>query len=179
MSTKKFTVQPARNPSPEAANALLDRLEAELTRLERVRPQLQATAKKAANIIVSHLAGRPSVPVVRVRITVSGKARFLFTSLTGNGATYVVDPKSWSCSCPAYHRYPGPCKHALSAYVLWRVAHPDRTVAAVIRRAPDGCPAGCQDGILRITHEYVHQHTGEVQKRTMRLPCRRCKGGAA
>lgn len=113
---------PARKTTPEAANALLDRLEAELDRLARCRPHLERRIVKASHILVSHLAGRPRTQVVRVRISKTGKPRFLFSSLTENGAVYTVDPSSWQCSCPAAHRYEGPCKHGISAWVLSRVA---------------------------------------------------------
>lgn len=114
--------QHAPAPSPETANALLDRIEQEIDRLKRHRPQLKARITKASNILVAHLAGRPAMPVVRVRISKTGRPRFLFSSLTGNGATYVVDANTWTCSCPAAHRYEGPCKHGLAAWVLWRVS---------------------------------------------------------
>lgn len=113
---------PATTPTPEAVNALLDRIEAEIERLKRARPGLEARITKASNILVAHLAGRPAMPIVRVRISKTGRPRFLFTSLTGNGAVYTVDPVSWSCSCPDHQRRDAACKHGLAAYVLARVA---------------------------------------------------------
>lgn len=113
---------PTTTPPPEAVNALLDRIEQEIDRLKRARPGLEARITKASNILVAHLAGRPAMPVVRVRISKTGRPRFLFTSLTGNGAVYTVDPVSWQCSCPDHQRRDAACKHGLAAYVLARVA---------------------------------------------------------
>lgn len=108
--------------SADAANALLDRIEVEIARLKRHRPHLEAKITKASNILVAHLAGRPAMPIIRARITLSGKARLLFASLSERGVVYSVDPATWACSCPDHHRRGGICKHGLAGYVLQRVA---------------------------------------------------------
>ena len=120
------TVRPseAAHTTPEAANAILDRIEAEIDRLKRHRPHLEAKITKSSNILVAHFAGRPAMPIVRIRITPSGKARFLFASLGERGVVYSVDPQSLSCSCPDHHRRGTICKHGLAAYILQRVAQP-------------------------------------------------------
>jgi uncharacterized Zn finger protein len=78
---------------------------------------------RAAGILVTHLAC-PNQRVILVRIGLGGRPKFIFRSLNERGATYVINPVVWSCSCPAHHRTGGPCKHTLAAYVLWRVAGP-------------------------------------------------------
>lgn len=62
---------------------------------------------------LSHLAGRPAKPVVRVRISKTGKPRFLLNALSGNGANCLKMRLSNG------HRYQGPCKHGIVAWVLW------------------------------------------------------------
>lgn len=160
----------------EKANDLLDKIEDELDRLRRGRPQLEATIQKASNILTAHLAGRPRHQIVRVRTSKSGKPRFLFTNLSGSGATYVVDVASWSCTCPAAHRYEGVCKHGVAAFILWRVSRvADRSHGTVIRRDPDGCFA-CEGGLVRSSQPHRNDRTGVVSYRTLILPCKSCGG---
>ncbi len=97
----------------------LGRIEAELARLRECRPALDGVIDRAAGIIVAHLAC-PDQRVIVVRIGLGGRPKFLFRSLRERGASYVINPVIWSCSCPAYHRTGGPCKHVLAAYVLYR-----------------------------------------------------------
>lgn len=170
--------QPARTIPPAVANDLLDRLELELARLERGRPHLAERVQRASNLIVSHLAGRPSRPVVRVRTTPSGRARFLFNSLATSGVVYSVEPGSWSCTCPDRHRRGDACKHSIAAYALWRVSRvADRSHGVAVRRDPAGCPM-CTNGLVKRTQPCVNTATGELKERVLTLPCKSC-GGAA
>jgi hypothetical protein len=102
---------------------MLERIEEEIDRLRECRPALDGVTDRAAGIIVAHLACRRSRVIV-VRIGLGGRPKYVFRSLNERGATYVINPVIWSCSCPAYHRTGGPCKHVLAAYVLHRVARP-------------------------------------------------------
>ena len=45
-----------------------------------------------------------------------GRARFLLVS-GSKGAVYVVDPTTWSCSCPDHHRRGAGCKFSVA--VAW------------------------------------------------------------
>jgi hypothetical protein len=116
-----------RIPQQDAASTpeldTLGRIEAELARLRECRPALDGVTDRAAGIIVAHLACRRSRVIV-VRIGLGGRPKYIFRSLNERGATYVINPVVWSCSCPAYHRTGGPCKHVLAAYILYRVARP-------------------------------------------------------
>ncbi len=160
--------------APTTQEAIVECIEQELSRLRQRRPHLDRRIERATNLLVVHLSSPGSV--IRVRVGAGGP-RFLVASLSDRGAVYSVDPETWSCSCPAAHRYEGPCKHALSAYVLWRVAQPDRSHGTVVRRDPVGCPV-CENGLVRRTESYVNATTGELKERTLSLPCRAC-GGAA
>jgi hypothetical protein len=102
---------------------LLDRIEAEIGRLREKRPALSDRIDRAANILVVHLACPRQRPIkVRVR---DGRPRLLVNG-TG-GRVYVVEPRSWSCSCPDYHRAGlGACKHGIACYLLWRASQPAR-----------------------------------------------------
>lgn len=109
-------------PNPEQDD-LLARIEEELARLRECRPALDGVVDRAAGIIVSHLAC-PKQRVILVRIGLGGRPKYIFRSLNERGATYVINPVCWSCSCPAYHRTGGPCKHTVASYILWRSARP-------------------------------------------------------
>ncbi len=61
----------------------------------------------------------PRAQVIRVRVR-DGRARFLVSG--SEGAVYVVDPRSWDCSCPDFHRRGAGCKHALACWALWRAS---------------------------------------------------------
>lgn len=151
--------------------ALVEYIEQELSRLRQRRPQLDRRIERATNLLVVHLSSPGSV--IRVRVG-AGAPRFLVASLNDREAVYSVDPETWSCSCPDFHRNNFPCKHAICCYVLWRVAQYDRSCGAVSRRNP-GCRA-CRDGIVYVGQAFVNRETGEVRERTLALPCRSCKG---
>ncbi len=114
--------------APTTERDLLARIEEELARLRECRPALDGVIDRAAGIIVSHLACRRSRVIV-LRIGLGGRPKYIFRSLNERGATYVINPVVWSCSCPAYHRTGGPCKHVLAAFVMYRVASPLPPVA--------------------------------------------------
>jgi hypothetical protein len=106
-------------PKPFPSEVLLDRIELEIGRLQEKRPALDARIDRAANILVTHLAC-PRQRVIRVRLR-GGHARFLVNG--SGGGVYVVDPLSWSCSCPDFHRADlGACKHSICCFILWRVS---------------------------------------------------------
>jgi hypothetical protein len=103
---------------------LAERAEEEISRLRQIRPALSSRIDRAATILVMHLSSPRSLKTMRVRVGAGGP-RFLVASgsTSSAGAVYVVDPHTWSCSCPDYHRRNGgACKHAIAAYVLWRCA---------------------------------------------------------
>ena len=152
MAERSLAHDRALNTSPE--NMLLDRIEYEIGRLRERRPALDAVIDRAASIIVAHLAC-PRQRVIRVRIGLGGRAKFLFRSLNDRGATYVISPSVWSCSCPAYHRLEGrrPCKHTLAAYVLWRAAQPEPKAR---QRTCDGCDQRFSVGEMIELHEDNH-----------------------
>lgn len=170
---RESVAQPAPTPTTPR-EAIVECIEQELSRLRQRRPHLDRRIERATNLLVVHLSSPSSV--IRIRVGAGGP-RFLVASLNDRGAVYSVDPETWSCSCPAAHRYKGPCKHVLSAYVLWRVAQPDRSHDTVVRQDSDGCPV-CENGLVRRTENYVNTTTGELKERTLSLPCRAC-GGAA
>lgn len=105
--------------------SVLERIEEEIHRLRERRPALEGVLDRATGIITTHLACRRQRVIV-VRVGLDGRYKFLFSSLRDKGATYVINPSLWSCSCPAHHRTGGPCKHSIAAYVLWRAARPLR-----------------------------------------------------
>ena len=107
------------------------RVEEEIALLREQRPGLGARLDRATNLLVVHLAC-PRQRVIRVRIRMNGHARFLVNG--SEGAVYIVDPETWSCSCPDYHRRDAICKHALASYLLWRAAQPKAR-----KRTCDGC----------------------------------------
>ncbi len=117
MDTEKIAHPPALNTP---LDALVAKIEQELERLRAKRPGLSSRISRAANILVTHLSCRRQ-GVIRVRVR-QGRSRFLVNG--SGGSVYSVDPADWSCSCPDHHRRDATCKHALAAYVLWRVSRP-------------------------------------------------------
>ena len=82
-------------------------VERELARVSAARPGLASRVERAGDIVVTHLSCRRQ-RVIRVRVR-DGRARFLVSG--SGGAVYVVDPASWSCTCPDHHRRGAGCKH--------------------------------------------------------------------
>ncbi len=97
---------------------------------------------------MQHLSCPRQRPIkVRVR---QGRLHFLVDG--SGGATYAVDPETWSCSCPDHHRRDGAaCKHAISCWVLVRAARP--------RPAPELVPCtSCgkalpNSSLVEVTHQ--------------------------
>ena len=139
---------------------LLDRLEEEIARLREKRPAPSERIDRATSIIVTHLACRQQ-KVIRVRLR-GGRARFLVDG--SGGAVYVVDPATWTCSCPDFHRRDATCKHVLCCYVLWLASLRTR------RRACVGCGKTLPRRHLREVHHddpAEHWFLGD-------LVCREC-----
>ncbi len=97
---------------------IADRIEQELARVRAKRPELASRISRAENIVATHLSCRRA-RVIRVRVR-DGRPRFLVNG--SEGAVYVVDQASWSCTCPDHHRHGKGCKHALAAWALWRAS---------------------------------------------------------
>ena len=122
-----WCADPRGRKAEEACSPLeriAERAEQEIFRLKEMRPALSSRIDRAATILVMHLSSPRSLKTMRVRVGAGGQ-RFLVASGSASsaGAVYVVDPYTWSCSCPDYHRRNGgACKHAIAAYALWRCA---------------------------------------------------------
>ncbi len=101
----------------EVLRTVAERVEAELERLRAARPALSSRISRAGNILVTHLSCRRQ-RMIRVRVR-DGRPRFLVSG--SGGAVYVVDPRSWECSCPDAHRRGRGCKHSIACWALWRV----------------------------------------------------------
>ncbi len=120
------------------SQTIAERIEQELDRLRRfadaARPALATRIDRAGDILVTHLSCRRS-NVIRVRVGADGP-RFLVSSASSGGAVYVVDPASWSCSCPDHHRRGAVCKHALACWALGRAsARPALQAADLLQAA--------------------------------------------
>ncbi len=130
-------------------NSVLDTIaesvERELSRLSAARPGLASRVERAGNIVVTHLSCRRQ-RVIRVRVR-EGRARFLVSG--SGGAVYVVDPSTWSCTCPDHHRRGAGCKHSIACWALWR---------ASARPALPGGVAEDLDGL---------EHVGEIVGRAL------------
>ncbi len=100
------------------SQTIAERIEQELDRVRAARPALSSRIDRAGDILVTHLSCRRS-NVIRVRVGLDGP-RFLVSG--SGGAVYVVDPTSWSCSCPDHHRRGKGCKHALACWALGRAS---------------------------------------------------------
>lgn len=163
--------QPA--PTPATPREIIaERIDVETARLRERRPHLDRRIERATNLLVAHLSSPGAV--IRVRVG-AGDPRFLVASLNDRGAVYTVNPGSWACSCPDFHRNNSPCKHAICCFVLWRLAQCGRSYGAVNRREVVGCPI-CRNGIVHVGQAFVNRENGEIRERTLALPCKRCGG---
>jgi hypothetical protein len=156
-------------PSPASLSTrkelLADRAEAELDRLRVAKPELESRIDRAAGILLLQLSSPPRSRPIRCRVGAMGPT-FLVNSVTDRGGTYVINPRFFTCSCPDFSRRGKGCKHALAAFVLWRLA------------AEPSRPCACIDGWVYLTAETINQETGEMHEATTRVPCRRCSGPA-
>ncbi len=108
------------HPTTLTIERIAEAVEQELARLRRARPALASRISRAESIIVTHLSCRRA-RVIRVRVAGDGRARFLVSG--SGGAVYVVDPaRSWSCTCPDYHRRGAGCKHSIACWALRRAS---------------------------------------------------------
>ncbi len=97
-----------------------ERIEREVARLKVARPELVGRIDRAVTILVVHLSSTPSRRPLRCRVRRDGRSVLLVSSLSASGAVYLVDPETWQCSCPDFHRgSTGVCKHGLAGWILW------------------------------------------------------------
>jgi transcriptional regulator NrdR family protein len=161
----------ARETTPE--EIFLEKIEWEISRLREKRPALSDRIDRAVDILLTHLSC-PGQRVVCVRVGLGGRPKFVFKSLNERGASYIVNPSVWACSCPAFHRRGGPCKHSLAAWLLWRVAQP----AIIRKRTCDGCdrryPAGEMTEVTE-AHDSLTWFPGDL----LCPGCLRAHGGIA
>ncbi len=95
---------------------IAESIEHELDRVKAARPSLASRVERAENILAVHLSCRRQ-NLIKVRVS-NGGARFLVSG--SKGAVHVVDPASWSCTCPDHHRRGSGCKHSIACWALWR-----------------------------------------------------------
>ena len=112
----------------EHLEGIAERVERELERLRERRPHLAGRIERAGNILVTHLSCRRQ-RLIRVRVS-GGQARLLVRG--SGGAVYVVDPTSWSCTCPDHHRRGAACKHSIACWALWRASAAQASPAGVL-----------------------------------------------
>ena len=147
----------ARASTPTPLDRVMDRIEEELARLRKKRPALEVHIERAESILVNHFALKTSKrrpQLIRVRIGLGGRPKFLVRSLNERGATYAIAPNIWSCSCPSYHRRGAACKHVLASYVLYQAAQPE-----VKRITCNGCSESFRRGeLVEVTHEHRSEH---------------------
>ncbi len=105
---------------PTTLEFVAERIEREVARLKEARPELVGRIDRAVTILVVHLSSPPSSRPLRCRVRRDGRAVLLVSSLSATGAVYLVEPGTWQCSCPDYHRGSrGVCKHGLAGGILW------------------------------------------------------------
>jgi hypothetical protein len=110
---------PARNTPLEV---IASRIEADLDRLRRHRPILAGRVDRAATVLIVHLSSPPRTRPIKCRVRKGGRRVYLVSSLTSGGVTYEVNPDSWTCSCPDFHRKGTGCKHGIASWALMRSA---------------------------------------------------------
>ncbi len=96
------------------------RIEREVARLKEARPELVGRIDRAVTILVVHLSSPPRSRPLRCRVRGDGRSVLLVSSLSSTGAVYLVEPGTWQCSCPDFHRgSTGVCKRGLAGWILW------------------------------------------------------------
>ncbi len=107
-------------PRPSTLELMAERIEREVARLKEARPELVGRIDRAVTILVVHLSSPPSSRPLRCRVRRDGRSVLLVSSLSASGAVYLVEPGTWQCSCPDFHRAStGVCKHGLAGWILW------------------------------------------------------------
>lgn len=97
------------------------RIEAELERIKAARPALRSRCERAESIIVGQLSLSNGSRPVKVRLSADGTYTYRVRSGSKLKREYVVDPHTWSCSCPDHRRRHAACKHVISCYLMERV----------------------------------------------------------
>ncbi len=94
----------------------VDAIERELQRLRAARPKLESRIERAENILVTQLSVSNGIRPIRVRLHSDGSHSYRVRSGSKLSREYVVEPESWSCTCPDARRHT--CKHVISVYAL-------------------------------------------------------------
>ncbi len=120
--SERSVAPPARTgtPRPTTLELMAERIELEVARLKEARPELVGRIDRAVTILVVHLSSPPRSRPMWCRVRRDGRPVLLVSSLSSGGAVYLVDPGTWECSCPDFHRgSTGVCKHGLAGWILW------------------------------------------------------------
>ena len=147
------TVTKGGSVDTTSVERIAEAVERELARVRAARPSLSSRIARAENMLVTHLSCRRQ-RVIRVRVS-GGRPRFLVSG--SKGAVYVVDPRSWECSCPDHHRRGAVCKHSIACWALWRASaarpaavegfeHVGEIVGRAVPPGPLPC-ASCRDRV--------------------------------
>jgi hypothetical protein len=174
-------------------------VEKELARLAAARPHLEDRIGRAAQLCVVQLSSAPRNRPIKCRVRKGGRPVLLVSSLAAGGVTYQVNPGSWECSCPDWHRRSAACKHGLAGWVLWRAsltrqvgAHVDQLdeinarqeaarrshdedAAASQEGGEDTCAHCMGSGWIYMGTEDVDPSTGEVIEAVNPVRSRRCQ----
>jgi uncharacterized Zn finger protein len=90
----------------------------ELDRIKAARPSLASRVERAEHIITTQLSVSNGSRPVRVRLYADGTHRYFVRSGSKLQLEYIIDPLSWTCTCPDHARRNAACKHVVACFTL-------------------------------------------------------------
>jgi hypothetical protein len=121
--------------SVAAETAVIEAMEQKLARLRDARPHLKSRIGRAENMIVVQLSVRGVHRPVRVRVHADGSRTYAVRSGSELRGEYVIDPATWSCTCPDHRKRNAACKHSITCWVMERVGIARKRCRAKLARA--------------------------------------------
>jgi hypothetical protein len=94
----------------------------ELERIKEARPSLASRVERAEHIICTQLSVSNGSRPVRVRLLAGGTHRYFVRSGSKLQREYIIDPLSWTCTCPDHEKRREACKHVIACFTLEKVS---------------------------------------------------------
>jgi hypothetical protein len=90
----------------------------ELDRIKEARPSLASRVERAEHIITTQLSVSNGSRPVRVRLLAGGAHEYRVRSGSKLQREYVIDPMTWTCTCPDHAKRSAACKHVIACFTL-------------------------------------------------------------
>ncbi len=93
-----------------------------LDRIKEARPSLASRVERAEHIITTQLSVSNGSRPVRVRLHADGTHQYMVRSGSKLRREYVIDPLTWTCTCPDHEKRREACKHVIACFTLEKVS---------------------------------------------------------